>query len=121
MSILFVSHKLEDVELLCSAVAVLRSGKLVGTSTPPYDTGALVRMMFEREVTASRRIPPAPGAAVLSLRGVSLEAVRLQITDVSFERTIYQAAPKRFEAFSTASSGFMVIASRPLRSRSYAS
>ena len=36
MTIVFVSHKLEDVELLCSSVAVLRQGTLVGTAEPPY-------------------------------------------------------------------------------------
>ncbi len=30
MTIIFVSHKLEDVEFLCSRVAVLRQGELVG-------------------------------------------------------------------------------------------
>ncbi len=85
MTILFVSHKLEDVELLCSSVAVLRQGALVGTAAPPYETASLVRMMFERDVTPSRRVPPAPGAPVLSLRGVSLEALRLEISDVSFD------------------------------------
>jgi len=85
MTVLFVSHKLEDVQLLCSSVAVLRQGALVGTASPPYDTSTLVRMMFERDVAPSPRTPPAPGAPVLSMRGVSLEALRLQISDVSFE------------------------------------
>jgi ABC-type uncharacterized transport system ATPase subunit len=85
MTILFVSHKLEDVESLCSSVAVLRSGKLAGTAAPPYDTSALVRLMFEREVAPSSRGTATPGAPILSLRGVSLEALRLTITDVSFE------------------------------------
>ena len=85
MTILFVSHKLEDVELLCSSVVVLRAGKLVGAAAPPYDTGALVRMMFEREVAPSRRAAGRPGAPVLAVQGVCLEALRLQIRDVTFE------------------------------------
>src|SRR5512135_807679 len=36
-TIIFVSHKLEDVEALCSKVAVLRSGKLVGEASAPFD------------------------------------------------------------------------------------
>ena len=85
MSIVFVSHKLEDVELLCSRIAVLRQGELVGTAVPPYETKSLVRMMFTRDISVSGRTPPAPGDPVLSLAGVSLEAQRLQIRDVSFE------------------------------------
>jgi simple sugar transport system ATP-binding protein len=85
MAIVFVSHKLEDVELLCSTVAVLRNGTLVGTAVPPYDTKLLVRMMFEREVSFTGKTALQPGKPILSLRGVSLEALRLQISDVSFE------------------------------------
>jgi general nucleoside transport system ATP-binding protein len=85
MAIVFVSHKLEDVEFLCSRVAVLRQGTLVGTAEPPYETQSLVRMMFERDVTFSGKTPLQPGRPILSLRGVSLEALRLEITDVSFE------------------------------------
>jgi general nucleoside transport system ATP-binding protein len=85
MAIVFVSHKLEDVELLCSTVAVLRQGMLVGTAEPPYDTKTLVRMMFERDVSFTGKTALQPGMPILSLRGVSLEALRLQISDVSFE------------------------------------
>jgi simple sugar transport system ATP-binding protein len=35
MTVLFVSHKLEDVEGLCNKVAVLRQGQLVGEAVPP--------------------------------------------------------------------------------------
>jgi simple sugar transport system ATP-binding protein len=44
-TILFVSHKLEDVEGLCSKVAVLRQGKLVGEVKRPYSTKNLVEML----------------------------------------------------------------------------
>jgi len=85
MSILFVSHKLEDVELLCSSVAVLRQGVLVGTAVPPYETGALVRMMFTRDMAPTARGAARPGAPILSLHGIAVESRRLQIRDVSFE------------------------------------
>ncbi len=85
MTVVFVSHKLEDVELLCSRVAVLRQGELVGTADPPYETKSLVRMMFTRDVAFTGKRPLAPGRPILELSGVSLEAQRLQIQDVSFE------------------------------------
>jgi len=84
MTIVFVSHKLEDVELLCSTVAVLRQGMLVGTAVPPYDTKSLVRMMFERDVSFTGKMTVQPGRSILALHGVSLEAQRLKISDVSF-------------------------------------
>ncbi len=36
-TVIFVSHKLEDVEALCHSVVVLRRGQLVGETKPPYD------------------------------------------------------------------------------------
>jgi general nucleoside transport system ATP-binding protein len=83
MTILFVSHKLEDVELLCSRVAVLRQGALVGEARPPYETRELVRMMFGKEVSFGGRAAVPAGKPVLSLRGVSLEGTRLQVSDIT--------------------------------------
>jgi ABC-type uncharacterized transport system ATPase subunit len=85
MTIIFVSHKLEEVERLAAAVAVLRQGRLVGTAEPPYRTRDLVRMMFGRDVAAAPRAPATPGAAVLTLDRVCLEGVRVQIRNVTFE------------------------------------
>ncbi|MFN2280955.1 MAG: ATP-binding cassette domain-containing protein, partial [Anaerolineales bacterium] len=49
-AILFVSHKLEDVEGLCHRIAVLRQGYLVGETHPPYETHKLVEMMFGKVI-----------------------------------------------------------------------
>jgi len=85
VTIIFVSHKLEDVEILCSRVAVLRQGQLAGTAEPPFVTKDLVRMMFAREVTLGGRSRGSAGDAVLSLERVCLEGVRLQIQDVTLQ------------------------------------
>jgi ABC-type uncharacterized transport system ATPase subunit len=85
MTIIFVSHKLEDVEYLCSQVAVLRQGELVGTAFPPYQTRGLVQSMFGREVSVGGRTVGTPGRPILSLERVCLEGVRLQIQDVTLE------------------------------------
>ena len=85
VTIIFVSHKLEDVELLCSRVAVLRQGRLAGSAEPPYETRELVRMMFGKEVSFGGRARGEAGQAVLSLERVCLEGVRLQIQDVTLK------------------------------------
>ena len=85
VTVIFVSHKLEDVELLCSQVVVLRQGRLVGSASPPYKTRAFVQMMFGREVSFSGRASGESRGSVLSLQRVCLEGVRLQIQDVSLE------------------------------------
>ncbi|GAB1471952.1 ATP-binding cassette domain-containing protein [Chloroflexota bacterium] len=85
MTIIFVSHKLEDVELLCSQVAVLRAGELVGGMMPPFDTIKLVEMMFGKVVTLGARESVQTGDTVLALQDVCLEDARLKIRNVNLD------------------------------------
>lgn len=85
MTVIFVSHKLEDVESLCDRVAVLRAGELVGEFQPPYETKKFVETMFGKEVTLGARQPAQVGETVLSMQDVALEDVRLKIRDVNLE------------------------------------
>lgn len=85
ITVIFVSHKLEDVENLCDQVAVLRQGKLVGEMRKPYDQKKLVEMMFGKEVPLAAKQAAAQERSVLSLSHVSAEDARLKIRDVSFE------------------------------------
>jgi simple sugar transport system ATP-binding protein len=84
-AIIFVSHKLEDVEQLCHQVAVLRQGILVGEMKPPYDTSKLVEMMFGKMIALSGTSSVPVGEPVVALNGVTLEDYRLQIRDISLE------------------------------------
>jgi len=84
-TIIFVSHKLEDVEVLCHQVAVLRQGSLVGEAKKPFDTKKLVEMMFGKEISLGARQAVGQQGGVLSLRGISIEDVRLKIKDVDLE------------------------------------
>jgi len=84
-TVLFVSHKLEDVESLCSRVAVLRQGVLVGEAQPPYTTQKLVGMMFGKEISVGARQPCAAEAVVVSLRKLSVEDYRLKVREVDLE------------------------------------
>jgi simple sugar transport system ATP-binding protein len=85
MTILFVSHKLEDVEFLCDSAAVLRQGALVGTMRPPFQTKALVEMMFGKEVSLAPKTRLEPGTKVLSAKHVDLDDIRLQIKGVDLQ------------------------------------
>jgi general nucleoside transport system ATP-binding protein len=79
MTVLFVSHKLEDVEALCGRAAVLRQGALAGTAEPPFDTAELVRLMFGKDVPQAPRERIESGREVLAARGLCLDSLRLQI------------------------------------------
>jgi simple sugar transport system ATP-binding protein len=79
VTVLFVSHKLEDIESLCDSAVVLRQGKLVGYERKPFDTETLVRLMFGKEVPKTARSRTSYGRAVLSARKLCLDSIRLQI------------------------------------------
>lgn len=86
ITVIFVSHKLEDVENLCDRVAVLRAGKLAGEFAPPYDTGRFVETMFGKAVTLGARESAAkPDRTTLSLKNISVEDARLKIKDINLE------------------------------------
>ncbi len=85
MTVFFVSHKLEDVEILCDRAAVLRQGVLVGSMEKPFDKVALVRMMFGKEVELATKSCASPGKKVLTVKTGSVDSIRLRIKDVNLE------------------------------------
>jgi simple sugar transport system ATP-binding protein len=85
MTVLLVSHKLEDVIALCHEIAVLRAGQVVGTRAMPATTGQLVTMMFGQEIKPQTRqrddLSDAPVA--LELDRVTLRGKRVTVQDFS--------------------------------------
>jgi len=79
ITVIFVSHKLEDVEKLCDQVAVLRQGKLVGEAKSPFSTKNLVEMMFGKEIILGARQTEGQEGSVLTLSDMGIEDVRLKI------------------------------------------
>src|SRR5690606_32125810 len=74
-SILYISHRLEEVKRICDRATVLRHGKVVGHCNPREETASsLARMMVGNEVKAVVRVPvdgleEAP--ALLEIRNLS--------------------------------------------------
>jgi ABC-type uncharacterized transport system ATPase subunit len=81
-TIIFVSHKLEDVGELCPRVAVLRAGELVGIMDAPFDNQKLVEMMFGKVILQDSRLSFHPGDCVLEMRNVAIEDMRLKMTGI---------------------------------------
>jgi simple sugar transport system ATP-binding protein len=72
-TILFISHRLEEVVSLSDRITVMRRGKKVSTvDASATDRRELARMMVGRDVVlTSRRAPHSPGPAVCEIRGLS--------------------------------------------------
>jgi ABC-type uncharacterized transport system ATPase subunit len=68
VSILYVSHKLDEIRALCDSATVLRSGKVTGTAVPRAETNrSLARMMVGSDLAECRLQPREPGAVRLEL------------------------------------------------------
>ncbi|MFK7892749.1 MAG: ABC transporter ATP-binding protein, partial [Granulosicoccus sp.] len=72
-SILYISHKLDEIRALCDRASVLRQGRKVGTVNPAQCSSAeLARMMIGRDIPHARHDKPA-----------GTEHKRLQIASLS--------------------------------------
>ncbi len=78
LTVIFVSHKLQEVDALCSRATVLRNGQVTGSLDAPFDRERLVQMMFGRSV-------PAPSVASGATEKVLLDVVSLVIRTYRLE------------------------------------
>jgi ABC-type uncharacterized transport system ATPase subunit len=86
MTVLLVSHKLEDVIALCHEVVVLRAGQLVGDMQMPATTQQLVKLMFgEALAHPSREKFNGKREPILKLSNATLRSKRLTMHDISLE------------------------------------
>src|SRR4029079_8534132 len=72
VSILYISHRLREVEDLADRVVVLRDGKLSGQLSRAENCRQnLIRLMIGRDVSRFyQRTPHAPGKELLSVEGL---------------------------------------------------
>ncbi|MEN6571747.1 MAG: ATP-binding cassette domain-containing protein [Anaerolineaceae bacterium] len=83
-AILFVSHKLDEVESLCSQVVVFRQGLNVGSMKPPFATDKLVEMMFGKSIVRSENVCDKQEDTNFEIQDLAIDDVRLTIRDVNF-------------------------------------
>jgi general nucleoside transport system ATP-binding protein len=73
-SILYISHKLDEIRALCHNCTVLRGGKVTGEVDPSKETNAsLSRLMIGAEPPQLQHHQANLGATVLEVRGLSLD------------------------------------------------
>ena len=72
-SILYISHKLDEIRSLCHTATVLRAGRVTGTCVPSRETTeSMARMMIGRDLPVPRHGAPIEGGEVrLRLAGLS--------------------------------------------------
>ncbi|MET7691152.1 sugar ABC transporter ATP-binding protein [Streptomyces sp. NPDC005483] len=74
IAVLYVSHRLGEIDALADRLVVLRDGRLTEDQVKPFDWDSALRAMLAQaqEATTARPVAPGDGAGdvILSLRGV---------------------------------------------------
>ncbi len=83
--VIFVSHKLEEVEELCDSVTVLRQGKVVGEADMPIPAERLVEMMFGKIFVESEKPDAELGATVLDFSSCTINEGTTSIADLDLQ------------------------------------
>jgi ABC-type uncharacterized transport system ATPase subunit len=74
-SILYISHKLEEIRALCDHATILRHGKVVDNCIPAEKSARkLAEMMVGAEFTTPVRKNLHPGAPILEIAGLSIKS-----------------------------------------------
>ena len=88
-SILYISHKLDEIRELCHRCTVMRGGRVTGVCDPRQETDAsLSRLMIGSEPPVLRHGDQAAGRVVLSVRGLSLPRAHpfaTPLADIGFD------------------------------------
>jgi general nucleoside transport system ATP-binding protein len=75
MSILYISHKLDEIRTLCDNATVLRAGRVSGTARPRLESKAsLARLMIGKDLADRPLQPHKPGAARLQMNRYSMKS-----------------------------------------------
>jgi ABC-type uncharacterized transport system ATPase subunit len=87
-SIVFISHKLREVQAIADTITVLRRGAVVGEERPTATADELAALMVGRNVQLRvSKTEARPGAAVLDVDGLTVadETGRVWVNEMSFQ------------------------------------
>lgn len=82
LAVIFVSHKLEEVQELCSRVTVLRQGKVAGRLEAPFATEDMVALMFGQVLGEYAKAPIHLGEVVLQVENLAVRSPRLEVSGI---------------------------------------
>ena len=88
-TIIFISHKLDEIKRICDRATIMRSGRSMGTyEVKDISTEEMSRLMVGREVILTfDKKPATPAAVVMKVRNLSVRNGQgvLKVDDLSFD------------------------------------
>jgi simple sugar transport system ATP-binding protein len=88
-SILYISHKLDEIRALCHHCTVLRGGQITGEVDPTQESNAsLSRLMIGAEPPQLQHREAMPGEVVLQVKGLAVpkaDPFATALSDIDFE------------------------------------
>ncbi len=88
-SILYISHKLDEIRALCERCTVMRGGRVSGEVDPRHESDAsLSRLMIGHEPQELHRAAPTLGEVALAVQGLSVprhDPFGVDLNDIAFE------------------------------------
>lgn len=85
LSVVFVSHKLDEVQALCDRVTVLRRGRNVGELAVPFDHDLLVELMFGQALQPSCKPTCDTSEGGLRVQGLTVQDHRLSLENINLD------------------------------------
>ena len=82
-TIIFISHKLDEIKALCDRITIMRAGKNMGTyQVADVTTQEISRLMVGRDVVLKMdKAPATPGVEVLRIDGLDYTAGKRKLLD----------------------------------------
>ena len=75
VSILYISHKLDEIQSLCDKATVLRAGRVSGTANPKQESArSLAELMIGRELPVCVNVPREPGEVLLAIEHLDVRS-----------------------------------------------
>lgn len=75
VSILYISHKLSEIQALCDHATILRGGKVVATCMPKHESPrSLAEMMIGETLSTPKTRANMPARPILEVRGLNMPA-----------------------------------------------
>lgn len=88
-TLIFISHKLDEIKRICDRATIMRSGRSMGTyEVKDISTEEMSRLMVGREVILTfDKKPATPAAVVMKVRNLSVRNGQgvLKVDDLSFD------------------------------------